>query len=131
MKKKLIAIFMFSIIILSFVGCSKDQVEDLNSTLKNDTEVVTIKDSGYEGYEYEVDVRNKVKELLQTSTASFAITDKINLFITVEGDRAVLNANKQKAIDYLKKDTKYNTVTLIMHDSGSSVLNAFYNEKVK
>lgn len=131
MKKKLITMLMLSIIILSFVGCTKDQVSEIEDISKNNTEVITIKDEAQEKYPYESGLTKEIKSMTNALHCTFAITDKTNLYITVEGDRAVLNANKQNIIEHLKKDTKYSNVTLIMHDEGSSVLGAFYNQRVK
>lgn len=131
MRKRLIIMSVISIISLSFMGCTKDQVDQIEDISKNNTEVITIRDEAQEKYPYESGITKEIKSMTNALHCTFAITDKTNLFITVEGDRAVLNANKQNVIDYLKKDSKYTSITLIMHDIGSSVLGAFYNQKIK
>lgn len=131
MRKRLIIMSIISIVSLSFIGCIKEQVNQIEDISKNNTEVITIKDEAQEKYPYESGLTKEIKNMTKALHCTFAITDKTNLFITVEGDRAVLNTNKDKVVDYLNKDTKYSNITLIMHDSGSSVLDAFYNEKIR
>lgn len=130
MKNKLILIVTVLSILTILQGCGK-QNDNTQAEEKPELTSTILKGEDTSGNEYEYEVKNKCKELANANSSSFAITDNTNFFITVTGEKNEMKKNKDKVVEYLKGDTKYQTVTLMMYEDGASADNILIKEKIK
>lgn len=133
MNKK-ICLVLILIGSLSMVGCNKGEevktdnqpvtkVEESkveNTTIKYDVENTNIDKAG--------EVVEDCRSLCNITYSTIAQTDKINCWITLEGNKQELSLHKSEIINLIKTIPNYKTITIRLTESGMAY--PFSDEKI-
>lgn len=120
---------------LSMIGCNKDaeiqptvNVEDTNTNIKN----TSNSDPEYDVENINIDKAGEVvKEcgnLCNITYSTIAQTDKINCWITLEGNKQELLLHKTEITNLIKTIPNYKTITIRLTESGMAY--PFSDEKI-
>lgn len=139
MMKRKICFTLILIGSLFIIGCNKDNnkdtevqptanVEDTNTNINNMSNSETEYDVENINIDKAREVVEDCKSLCNITYSTIAQTDKINCWITLEGNKQELSLHKSEIINLIKTIPNYKTITIRFTESG--MVYPFLDEKI-